>query len=154
MSDQETTRIHENPPEGTTEEYAAVLRQLTFDQIRFVISRQDFLTDKEAAENVHLKPDTVKKWKYKGAPIDEAVRLMGLDGLVLAREIRRRNLAKAMAVKVGGLDSEDERLRQAVATEVIEWEMGKATQPTKNDNTHKVIVEVVGGSRGKNPTSA
>lgn len=53
---------------------------------------------------------------------------MALDGLVVARHIRRRNLAKAMMVKAAGLDAEDERIRQSVATELIEWEMGKATQ--------------------------
>jgi len=31
-------------------------------------------------------------------------------------------------VKVKGLDSVDEALRQRVASEIIEWEMGKATQ--------------------------
>jgi len=46
----------------------------------------------------------------------------------MATEMRRRNLAKAMGVKVKGLDSESERTRQGVASEIIEWEMGKAKQ--------------------------
>jgi len=53
---------------------------------------------------------------------------MATDGLIAALELRRRNLAKAMAVKVKGLDEKDSRLRQSVSTEIIEWEMGKATQ--------------------------
>ena len=36
-----------------------------------------------------------------------------------------------MAVKVKGLDESDARVRQSVATELIEWEMGKARTNNK-----------------------
>ena len=101
---------------------------MTTDQIRFVVARQECSTDKEAAKEIGVRPNTAYTWKHKGAPIDEAVRLMALDGIIVAREVLRRNLAKAMAVKVAGLDHGDDKLRQSVATEIIEWEMGKATQ--------------------------
>ena len=61
--------------------------------------------------------------------VKEAVRLMAYDGMITAQHIRRKALAKAMLVKVKGLDSDDDSLRQRVATEIIEWEMGKAMQP-------------------------
>jgi len=109
----------------------AALALLTPDQIRFIVARQECPTDKEAAEQIGISPATVSYWKNKGAPIDDVLRLMSLDGLVTALHIRKRNLAKAMLVKVGGLDSEDERLRQGVATEVIEWELGKSAQRTE-----------------------
>jgi len=97
--------------------------------IRFVVARHEYPTDKEAAEAIGINPNTVYQWKSRyNKPIDEAIRLMALDGIVIARELRRRNLAKAMAVKVAGLDIEDDGLRQRIATEIIEWEMGKATQ--------------------------
>jgi len=115
--------------ENSTSALSQVLSALSVDQIRFVIARQECNTDKEAAESLGLRPATVAQWKYLGAPIDEAVHLMALDGLVVAQHVRRRNLAKAMLVKVGGLDlADDERLRQSVATEIIEWELGKAKQ--------------------------
>jgi len=99
------------------------------DQIRFVVARQEHPTDKETAEAISISPDTVKYWKRNGAPIDETCTLMALDGLIVASDLRRRNLAKAMMVKVSGLDLEDdERLRQSVASEIIEWELGKAKQ--------------------------
>ena len=104
------------------------MARLTTDQIRFVVARQEFSTDKEAAQAIRIKPDTVYQWKHRGAPIDEAVKLMVMDGVIVASELRRRHLAKAMAVKVAGLDSSKEPTRQAVATEIIEWEMGKAKQ--------------------------
>jgi len=60
---------------------------------------------------------------------------MASDGLIVAHHVRRRNLAKAMLVKVAGLDSDDERTRQNVSTEIIEWEMGRAQQTTKLEGT-------------------
>lgn len=113
---------------------------MTPDQIRFVVARQEYPTDKKAAEQMDIKPNTVSYWKAKDVPLDEAVRLMALDGLTTALHVRKRNLAKAMMVKVGGLDSESEAARQKAATEIIEWEMGKAMQPTKVDG--KVELDV------------
>jgi len=120
-----------NQEKSSSDELEQVLCQLSTDQIRFVVARQEFATDKEAAQEIGVKPDTVYQWKHRGIPIDEAVRLMALDGIVVAKELRRRNLAKAMAVKVAGLDSAKEITRQNVATEIIEWEMGKATQKSE-----------------------
>lgn len=113
---------------SSSDQLESVLGKLSTDQIRFVVARQEFATDKEAAQEIGIKPDTVYQWKHRGSPIDQAVRLMALDGIVVAKELRRRNLAKAMAVKVAGLDSIKEPTRQSVATEIIEWEMGRATQ--------------------------
>ena len=122
------TADNQSQPNATSDELERTLADLTLDQVRFVLSRQECSTDKEAAERVGVKPATVKRWKYDGAPIDDAVRLMIEDGLVTARHLRRRSLAKAMAIKIAGLDERDPKLRQAIATEIIEWEMGKATQ--------------------------
>ena len=104
---------------------AEIIKQLTSTQLRFVIARNDSKSDKEAAEIIGISSSTVRNWDNK-ATVDEAIRLMLVDGVITARELRRRNLAKAMAVKVAGLDSVDEKLRQSVATEIVEWEMGKA----------------------------
>lgn len=104
----------------------AVLEQLTLDQIRFVVARQDCGTDREAARLVGVSESTVNHWPKI---VKDAVRLMAYDGLATARHVRRRNLAKAMLVKVRGLDSGDEKIRQSVATEIIEWEMGRAETP-------------------------
>lgn len=110
---------------GFSEQLAAVLKELTSEQIRFVITRQEYSSDKDAAEAMGLKPNTVYHWPDT---VRDAVKLMAADGLIVAQHIRRRNLAKAMMVKVAGLDSKDERIRQNAATEIIEWEMGKAAQ--------------------------
>lgn len=118
----------ENRPNSTVDQLETILGQLTVNQIRFVIARQNAPSDRRAAEEIGLSPAAVKLWKQEGAPIDEAVRLMVADGLTTALHLRRRNLGKAMAVKVAGLECGDERLRQNVATEIIEWELGRAVQ--------------------------
>jgi hypothetical protein len=126
----------------TSSELEQVLDTLSTEQIRFVVARQEFSTDKEAAEAIGIKPNTVYQWKNKGALVDDAVRLMALDGVVVASRVRRRNLAKAMMVKVAGLDSKDERMRQSTATEIIEWEMGKATQKQELTGAEGKPIEV------------
>ena len=120
-----------NQDESSIDQLSQVLDRLTTDQIRFIAARQEHSTDKDAAKAIGIKPDTVYQWTHKGVPIAEAVRLMAFDGLVTALHIRRKNLLKAMLVKVAGLDSKEERIRQSVATEVIEWETGKATQKSE-----------------------
>jgi hypothetical protein len=101
------------------EKLRAILHGLSMTQIRFVIARLENKTDKAAAEAIQITPATVKSWDNK-EQVD----------IITALEIRRRNLAKAMAVKVAGLESDNEKIRQDTATELIEWELGKAQQKT------------------------
>ena len=110
---------------------AEIIGGLTTNQIRFIVARYGTGTDKGAAESIQISPSTVSNWKYDGVPIDEAVCLMSLDGIVVAKEILRRNLAKAAAVKVAGLDSNDERIRQGTSSEILDRELGRAVQPTQ-----------------------
>ena len=108
-----------------SDELVSVLERLSLDQIRFVVARQECATAREAAKQIGVSESTVYRWPED---VELAVRLMATDGVTTAVHLRRRSLAKAMAVKVAGLDSSREQTRQSVATEVIEWELGKATQ--------------------------
>lgn len=111
-----------------SKELRNILSRLTLDQKRFVVIRPEFRSDKAAAQAIGIPPGTVYNWRKEDAPIDDAVSLVVDDGLSFALEMRRQSLVKAMAVKARGLDSEDEKVRQSVATEIIEWELGKAAQ--------------------------
>lgn len=146
------TETDENSPNTEDGELEAICKTLSVSQLRFVVARQEHTSDKAAAEYLGISPSTVKDWKYKGGiPIDRAVDLMAQDGVVIARTIRRRKLAQAMLVKVSGLDSEDERLRQSVSTEIIEWEMGRATQGVDIGGKGKdgaLLIRVVYGDDG------
>ena len=123
----------------TSEALEGVLGELTTDQIRFAVARQECATDKEAAEAVGISVRTVYNWPDV---VKDAVRLMAFDGLVVAAHVRRRNLAKAMQVKVAGLDDEDAGLRQRVATEIIDWEMGRPTQRQEVSGPDGSAIEV------------
>lgn len=109
-----------------SERLDSVLAQLSTDQMRWVIARDECATDGEAAKAIGIKPDTVYHWP---PVVREAVRLIAAEGVAVARHLRKRALAKAMWIKTRGLDSRDERIRQNVATEIIEWEMGRAELP-------------------------
>ena len=109
-----------------SDELGKILAGLSVDQVRYVVARMDYPTKGEAAKAIGLKPDTIYRWPDE---VERAVELMALDAVESAKSIRRRNLIKAMAVKVKGLDSDDEAIRQKAATELIEWELGKAGQP-------------------------
>jgi len=109
----------ENPINRLSE----ILPQLTKDQLRFIVALQEYPTKDAAAKAIKIRPSTTYEWPDI---VDEAARLLALDAVTAAREIRRRNLVKAMSVKAAGLDSKEPALRQKVASEIIEWELGKA----------------------------
>lgn len=129
MSIQENTgNLTSDTREYSSDQFQAVCDQLTIDQLRFVTARMNVSTDKEAALAIGVEPRTISEWKRAGVPIDQAVRLLVNDGLVLSRSILRRSVAEAAAVKRAGLYSDDEKTRQAAASEILDRELGRATQ--------------------------
>ena len=62
--------IDEKKPESTTADLGELVSQLTVDQMRFVVARQEHASDKDAANAIGVAPQTVKNWKQAGAPID------------------------------------------------------------------------------------
>ena len=77
-----TAEVSQNQANYGTEQFESVCSQLSIDQLRFVTARLNCSTDKEAAETVGVSPDTVVYWKRKGAPIDDAVKMLSFDGAV------------------------------------------------------------------------
>lgn len=104
---------------------------LTDSQWRFItamIENPQF-SKADGARHVGLKPNTVYTW---GDHVDEALELARGDIQQAALQARKAVLLKAIRVKSRGLDSKDERVRQSVATEIIEWELGKPTQRSEH----------------------
>ena len=125
---------------GSFGEYQEVFSKLTKDQLRFVVALQEYQSKKEAAEFLKIPVKTTYNW---GSIIDDAVKLLELDILESSRQMRKSALAKAVAVKLAGLDSSDEKVRQSAATEIIEAELGKAKWPI--DLTGRVeVIRTVG----------
>lgn len=110
-------------------ELDAILETLTTDQLRYIVARQEYSSKRDAAQAIDVSYSTVTKWDSK---VDRAAELMALDGVHVARAILRRNLPKAMAVKAAGLESNNEKIRQDAATEIIDREMGKPVARTES----------------------
>lgn len=111
-----------------SERFGVLWDKMSRNQRRFVVAMQDCANKKEAAYAIGLEPDTVYRWpKF----IDDAIILLGESVKETAAEILARNLAKAAMVKISGLDDDDARIRQSVATELLERGLGKV--PSKSE---------------------
>lgn len=118
-----------------------LLRQLSVDQLRFIALRQEGMSKKDAADALGIPPDTMYHWPKV---VDDALKLTQLNAAATAIEMRKQSVVKAMLVKRSGLDSNDERVRQNAATEIIEGVLGKAEQTVKGD-VAGVLVLAIGG---------
>ena len=130
----------QNPEKSISTRLFEILDQLNVDQIRFVVARQEYPTKKAAAMAIDLEPDTVYHWPKT---VDEAATLFALDVQETARQIRKKNLIKAMVVKVSGLNAKEEPIRQRIATEIIEAELGRPIQHRQVGTTEGEPIEII-----------
>jgi len=107
-----------------------IFGQLNRNHWRFInLMLQDpSLSKKEAAKKLGLKPETLYRWPKQ---VDEALKLALQDAHIAARAMRRQWLLEALNVKVELLHSPDDAVRNRAASDIIEWELGKATQATQ-----------------------
>jgi len=109
-----------------SERFAEIWRQLHFNQRRFVIASLEFPTKKEAAQSIGIEPDTVYRWPEI---VDEAIELAHQETRETAIGMLAESLTKAVMIKISGLDSDDEKIRHLVSTEIIDRMLGRAAQP-------------------------
>ena len=114
-----------NLEKSTSERLSELWQQLSHNQRRFVIASLECATKKDAALSIGIEPNTVYGWPDI---IDEAIKLAGINAQETALGIITQSAAKAAMVKTTGLDSDDEKIRQAVAAEILDRVMGKAVQ--------------------------
>jgi hypothetical protein len=105
-----------------------VFRQLSDTQWRFITAMVEnpTFTKKDAAKHIGITADTVYRWDKT---VDIAIEKARADVHRAALEMRKQAVLRAIAVKIKLLDSDDENVRSKAATEIIEWELGKANQP-------------------------
>lgn len=113
------------PEKSISEKFSAIWAQLNHNQRRYVVAMQESTSKREAAQAVDLEPDTVYRWP---SVVDEAVELMALNIKDSAIDILANAAVKAAMVKVAGLDSSNEKIRQDAATEILDRQLGKPTQ--------------------------
>ena len=107
----------QNPEKSISEQFAAIWATLGHNQRRFVIAMLECSTKKEAAESIGIKPDTAYHWNGQ---VDEATALARQDIQSAAVGILGAASTKAAAIKTAGLDSDNERLRQDAASEILD----------------------------------
>jgi hypothetical protein len=121
MSNQNNSEITEKPH---TKADFSMLSDTQWRFITAMIENPDF-SKKDAANHIGIEADTVYRWP---AYVNDAINQARRDVHEAARNMRKQAVLKAIAVKVALLDSDDENVRSKAASEIIEWELGKATQ--------------------------
>jgi hypothetical protein len=106
-------------------EFAALWNQLTPLQRRFVVAMQEHPTKKEAAIALAISPNTVYNWP---SIVDTAVSFAVNNVALATLGIMQANATKAAMVKAKGLDSDNERIAQDAATEILDRNLGRPTQ--------------------------
>lgn len=112
-----------NEPDRITE----IINQLTVNQLRFIVARLESDTDKEAATKIGLDNGTVSRWPEREL-IRECITIMAMQAAQGARAVLQRNAIKAALVKAKGLDSDDPKIAQEAANQILSWVIGKPTQ--------------------------
>ena len=123
--------------------FQSIWRKLNYNQRRFVVSMPEYSSKKECAENLDLAPGTVYGWPDI---VDKAIEMYQDHVSDVATIILADSISKAALVKVAGLDSGDERIKQMSATEILDRYFGKAKQRTEHtgEDGGAIKVEVVG----------
>ncbi len=122
---------------------------MSLNQRRFVVQMAVSATKKEAAEAVGLSKHTIYNWPPR---VMAAVALYQEHIRTAAAEILAEAAAKAALIKVAGLDSDDERVRQRSASELLERAFGRPTQRQEvsgpDGGELKVTLNVQGSDAG------
>jgi hypothetical protein len=124
-----------------------ILQKLSNTQRAFLVAKSDHRTDTEACNEARISVSTMRHWpKTIRDLIHQAESLMAQDTVSAALQLRRQVLVRAMIIKAEGLDSQDERIRQTVASEIIQAELGKPgvkKEQEQNDEYLSVMTRVV-----------
>lgn len=103
------------------------LSGFSVEQRKWVIARIMASSDAGAARAIGIHPTTVCRWQNKEA-LDAAVSVMLEDPRKQVLAALADAMPKAARVKIAGLDSHNEALRQNAATDILDRGLGKPTQ--------------------------
>lgn len=114
-----------------------LLENATPEQVKWVLARLVKKTDAEAAKEIGMHPSTVCRWPNK-ADLDKAVMLYLRQPIDAALNILREAAVDAAVLKVEGLKSKKETIRQSVATEILDRNIGKPKQTQEVEGSLQV----------------
>lgn len=119
-----------------------LLADATPEQRKWVMARLLTTTDREAAEKVGLHRNTPGRWPNKDE-LDRAILLMLEEPMEQARRMLEAALVEATQVKIDGLKSRKEELRQEVASEILDRVKGAVAQRIEHTGADGGPVESV-----------
>ena len=102
-----------------------LVKGFTSDQLAYLAIRPFVRWDKDAAETMGVSPETISRWENK-ADVDDALRLMRLDGVIVAGEILRQHVPLAANELANQVAHRNVTIRHKAATEILDRAMGKA----------------------------
>lgn len=102
-----------------------ILKDCTVKQRAYIGNRVALMNVKDAADAAGVVPSTVQRWP---AYINEAIELLTVAAVFAAKSMLQSAVIKAALVKIGGLDSDDELVKQRAATEILDRVLGKAVE--------------------------
>ena len=114
-----------NQIKSISEKFPSQWAALTRNQRRYVIAMLDSPTKKEAAEMIGVQPDTVYHWN---SDVDDLIAIIEADRQAAALVILSNQAPMAAMVKVAGLESGNESVRQGASTEILDRVLGKPMQ--------------------------
>lgn len=131
-----------NPPAAPTMTFEEVFNELSHKCRMYVLEKLANPAEKKVdiCERLGLHPEYIYN---KKKVIDQAIDLAAGKVAEVALVVLSEHLMSAVLVKIGGLDVDDDRLRQKVATEIIEWRLGKARQAMDITSLGKGLGEVL-----------
>ena len=123
--------------------FEVLWRKLNRSQRQFVASYHQYRTKKACAEAIGITPGTVYAWPEY---VWEAAELYEDHVRGAAWQTLEDSVTKATLIKAAGLDSEDERIQQMSATEILDRIFGKPKQRTEHtgEDGGAITVELVG----------
>lgn len=105
-----------------------VLDGLQDKQLAYVLSRAKSVSTAEALRNAGLGKNVYYKWTEEERDhLEEVAYRLQREQAVQAILVLQDATKQAAEVKVSGLKSRDERIKQNVATEILDRTVGKAT---------------------------
>lgn len=115
-------------------EIRRLLSNMSPQQVTYAVALIYTKDHKDALLSCGISEETYKSWPENiQQDCEEIANIVVFDTLVLSRRLLREAVLQAVLVKMAGLSSPDEEIRQKAATDIIEWELGKAG--TKNAQT-------------------
>jgi hypothetical protein len=144
------TPLPDLPLDATADDYAAeldiALPLLSTDQLKYIEARARLNSDAEVGREWGMKhASNIYQWKSSREPkvLKKVLMWLQKEDTRGAAEVLRRHLMKAANVKVEGLESVDERLRQAAATEILDRALGKPMQRLAQKTQSEILTVVV-----------